>query len=186
MTSASRHPSHYVNWLVDFILLTAVTIYLWREAILKRSNHSWVYGPTYLVGMGAILILADPTRHVLQDWHLWHAPMYISNCPVRALQIPQRTCIQNSDCGSHDCGGGFFSVHPGEDCFTCWEDSGMCSEGAETFGCLSTWGWLFTIVCTYLGFLLFFVGVLWNSSSVFERIARQWKQILSEQGRGRG
>lgn len=167
--------------MVDFVLLTAVTIYLWREARVKRTDSGTIYGPTYLVAVGSLLILADPTRHVLQDLQLWHAPMYISNCPVRALQIPERSCSQNSDCGSHDCGDGYFSVHAGEDCFTCWQDTGMCSEGAETFRCLSKWGWMLTIVSTYLGFSLFFAGVLWNSFPVFQRIARQWKQILSEQ-----
>lgn len=186
MTSASRHVSHYLNWGIDVVLLSAVTIYLWNESTKRQSSsHVGVYGPTYLVLLGSILILADPTRHVLQDLHYWHAPMYISGCPMRALQIPQRSCAASSDCGSHDCGDGYFSAHPGEDCFTCWEDTGFCSEGAETFRCLSKFGWFFTVFCTYSGFALFFVGVLWNSSAVLERIANQWKRIRSGRRGGR-
>ncbi|CAJ1932434.1 unnamed protein product [Cylindrotheca closterium] len=127
--------------------------------------------------MGSCLILADPIRHVLQDNEMWHAPMYISNCPVRALQQPIRACSQSSDCGAHDYGGGFFADEAGTDCFTCW-DNGMCSEGAETFRCLSTIGWVVTIFCSYIGFALFFTGVLWNYDLV-TKIRRKWKALTS-------
>jgi hypothetical protein len=168
-------------------MLGLVTGYLWYEACTKRQRrvmqaepsikqeHWIVYGPTYLVAMASLLILADPVRHVLQDLHYWKASMYIHGCPIRALQIPESTCSASEECGTHDCGGGYFSVHPGEDCFTCWYD-GMCSEGAETFRCLSWIGWLVTAFCTYVGFGLFFAGILWNSS-LLPKIAQKWKLL---------
>ena len=177
-------------------MLVGVSAYMWYDVCTKRRvrqpqlsstatsssrgkqiKHFNIYGPAYLVSIGSISILADPIRHVLQDLDYIGAAMYIHGCPVRALQIPTRTCSIPMDCGSHHCGGAYYSVHPGEDCFTCWND-GMCSEGAETFRCLSTVGWLVTVVCTYVGFALFFAGVLWNSR-IIPKIVRKWKILRS-------
>ena len=146
-----------------------------KQQITHTHYHFNIYGPAYLVSLGSILILADPIRHVLQDldYIIGGASMYIHNCPVRALQLPSRSCSIPNDCGSYHCGGVYYSVHPGEDCFTCWND-GMCSEGAETFRCLSIVGWLVTVVCTYVGFALFFAGVLWNSK-IIPKIVQKWK-----------
>jgi len=127
------------------------------------------------VAVASVLILADPLRHVLQDLHVWKANMYVHGCPDRALQLPERACSVPQDCGMHDCGEGYYSVNPGEDCFTCWAD-GMCSEGAETFRCLSGIGWFVTVICTYVGFAIFFVGVLWNSKLI-PKIVRKWKLL---------
>mmetsp|Transcript_6236 Transcript_6236/g.15519 ORF Transcript_6236/g.15519 Transcript_6236/m.15519 type:complete len:163 (-) Transcript_6236:354-842(-) len=159
-----------------------VTAYLWHQVSAKRRRRSYtdrwnIYGPAGLVTVAACLILIDPMRHVLQDAHLISASMYIHNCPIRALQLPERSCDLPSDCGAHHCGGSFYSDEAGTDCFTCWGD-GMCSEGAETFGCLTMVGWVTTILCTYVGFALFFVGVLWNSDLV-PKISRKWKDLTS-------
>lgn len=159
-----------------------LSIYFWYLACTKHTRDSQqsmmkTYGPALLVTIGSCLILADPVRHVLQDMDLWHAPMYISNCPVRALQQPKRSCSEPSDCGAYDCGEGFFADHAGTDCFTCWKD-GMCSEGAETFRCLSTTGWVVTIFCSYIGFSLFFTGVLWNYNLI-SKIRHKWRALTS-------
>jgi hypothetical protein len=182
VTSASRHFSHMLNIIIDLVLLGFVCSYFWYQAYTKRRRSQppspWsIYGPAYLVTLGSCLILADPVRHVLQDLHVWHASMYIHACPVRALQLPNRSCTQPSDCGVNACGGGYFSEKPGTDCFTCWED-GMCSEGAETFRCLSTIGWVVTIFCNYVGFSLFLAAVLW-SSNLLPKINRKWKALTS-------
>jgi len=161
-------------------MLGGVTAFIWYEACHKRQSISApkriIYGPAFLVSVASILILADPVRHVLQDLHyLITASMYIHNCPVRALQIPERACTMSQECGAHHCGGAYYSVNPGEDCFTCWND-GMCSEGAETFTCLSGIGWFVTVICTYVGFAFFFIGVLWNSNLIY-KIATKWKNL---------
>lgn len=206
VTSVSRHVSHWINFVVDIIMLGFVTSFLVYEAHTKRKprfapndanddnkdsndtttdrqirrRHWLIYGPVYLVLLGSILILIDPIRHILQDQHLIDprkSSMYIHGCPIRSPQLPEKSCRVSEDCGSHDCGGGYYSVHPGEDCFTCY-DGLQCSEGTETFRCLSLVGWLITVVCTYVGFTLFFVGVIWNSN-LHNKIATQWKVLRS-------
>jgi hypothetical protein len=183
VTSASRHMSHFLNLSIDLLMLGGVTALIWYEACTKRRSSlsapiQIVYGPAWLVSVASILILADPLRHVLQDLHLITASMYIHNCSVRALQIPARSCSVAEECGSHYCGGAYYSVNPGEDCFTCLND-GMCSEGAETFTCLSAIGWFVTVVCTYVGFALFFVGVMWNSNLIY-KISKTWKSLRAK------
>lgn len=52
----------------------------------------------------------------------------------------------------------------------------------ESFQCLSTVGWLFTIVFTYSGFILLMVGSLWNAN-IMDKLAElkeQWKALRSE------
>lgn len=115
--------------IVDVVMLGGVAAFVWYEARAKRRGIGGsVYGPALLVSVASILIIADPTRHVLQDLQLIGAPMYKPHCRV------------------------------------------------ETFACLSIIGWFFTVFCTYVGFALFFGGVIWNSNIV-DRIVKQWKDL---------
>lgn len=110
-------------------MLGGVVAFVWYEARAKRRGIGGsVYGPALLVSVASILIIADPTRHVLQDLQIIGAPMYKPHCHM------------------------------------------------ETFACLSIIGWFVTVFCTYVGFALFFGGVLWNSN-IFDRIAKQWKDL---------
>jgi len=49
----------------------------------------------------------------------------------------------------------------------------------ETMKCLSTVGIIFTVVCTYLGFILLAVGVFWNAKILtkLKDICVRWKAI---------
>jgi len=57
--------------------------------------------------------------------------------------------------------------------------AGICTEGAETFGCLSAVGWAFTVGATYSGFLLLFVGAAWNANllSKLAAIQDKWRAL---------
>lgn len=69
------------------------------------------------MGMSVPLVMADLTRHVLQDEGMLPAS--------------------------------FSMFRPG------------CHE--NDMRCLSLVGWLFTVVCTYSGFICLFIGVLWSA-----------------------
>jgi len=47
---------------------------------------------------------------------------------------------------------------------------------AENMSCLSFTGWLFTVVFTYSGFLLLFIGTMWNANIIakFKEIRQKW------------
>jgi len=51
----------------------------------------------------------------------------------------------------------------------------------ENFTCLSAVGWIFTIVCTYSGFVLLFIGTMWNANFIqkIKQIKQEWKALRS-------
>jgi len=54
-----------------------------------------------------------------------------------------------------------------------------CPE--ETMRCLSPLGVVFTIICTYSGFVLLFVATMWNASMIqkLKAIRQQWRKLRS-------
>uniref|UniRef100_A0A7R9ZIP3 Uncharacterized protein n=1 Tax=Craspedostauros australis TaxID=1486917 RepID=A0A7R9ZIP3_9STRA len=176
------------------MLMTFMSCYMAHEARTKRryrhasSASCWIiHGPTILMILASGLILMDPLRHYLQDQGYLRASMYIPNCPTRSYQTPPRSCTQSSECGAHHCGGEFYADRQGQDCFTCGMADGAavgltaghvgrCSKGAEAFACLSRIGWMVTIACTYIGFVCFVVGVVWNTN-LHLKIRNRWKLL---------
>jgi len=75
VSTASRHLSHTLTLVVNLVVLGAVLAFTVRQAPRRRRGGerrlSRVYGPSLLVGVGAVFILADNTRHVLQDSGIW-------------------------------------------------------------------------------------------------------------------
>eukprot|EP00456_Euglypha_rotunda_P007721 TRINITY_DN1139_c0_g1_i1.p1 TRINITY_DN1139_c0_g1~~TRINITY_DN1139_c0_g1_i1.p1 ORF type:complete len:125 (-),score=5.98 TRINITY_DN1139_c0_g1_i1:198-572(-) len=59
------------------------------------------------------------------------------------------------------------------------------SEGCphENMHCLSTVGWLFTVVATYSGFLLLVIGTMWNANicDKVKDIKAEWRRLRSLQ-----
>lgn len=52
-------------------MMIGIVIFLLYER-RKRKGSCWtVSGPVILVAMGAVFIMCEPTRHVLQDWKIW-------------------------------------------------------------------------------------------------------------------
>lgn len=61
-----------------------------------------------------------------------------------------------------------------------WKDCGMYGSGeAENLTNLTLVGWMFTIVCTYSGFICLFVGILWNANIVqrLKVIKQRWREL---------
>jgi len=51
-----------------------------RKAPKTRTGTHWqIYGPSYLTYIASILIMADLTRHVLQDLGIWTSDSWISS-----------------------------------------------------------------------------------------------------------
>ncbi|CAB9500054.1 expressed unknown protein [Seminavis robusta] len=179
-------------------MLVAVVLFVAYESSKRASCK---YGPTILISVASLLILVDPTRHVLLDQTHWqyvhqYGGMYRHNCPVRALMLPPRECNVAADCGPYHCGGDFYAMAPHQDCFTCYDNDedttssttttttgSMCSEGMETFACLSVTGWIVTIGMTYLGFALFIIGTLWNANILHKisDIRHEWNRLRGTQ-----
>jgi hypothetical protein len=54
---------------------------------------------------------------------------------------------------------------------------------SESIACLSAVGWVFTIIATYLGFTLLFVGTMWNAN-ICEKcteIGEKWNELRADE-----
>jgi len=124
--------------------MICVNMYMLYCARTKRKrSKSFIhkYGPVLLTTLAALFIMADLTRHILQDLKVWKegpwpgSSQYRSNCPH------------------------------------------------ENVTCSSEVGVVFTIIFTYTGFILLFIGTMWNANLLtkLKEIRRQWK-VLRERG----
>jgi len=124
--------------------MIGLSMYIGWTAKRRSGTHWHKWGPTYLTVTAGFLIMADLTRHILEDVGAW----------------PERM-------GYHNWWGA------GE-----YRDD--CSE--ETMRCLSVVGVLFTIVATYLGFVLLVVGTMWNANIVdkLKQIKEEWRRLRGQ------
>jgi len=64
-----------------------------------------------------------------------------------------------------------------------WPGSSEYRSGCEeeNVTCLSAVGWIFTIACTYSGFILLFWGTMWNANLLgkLKQIKKQWQALRS-------
>ena len=62
-----------------------------------------------------------------------------------------------------------------------WPGSSEYRHGCESenMSCLSAVGWIFTVVCTYSGFILLFIGTMWSANIVskLKAIREKWKAL---------
>lgn len=90
------------------------------------------YGPFYLTLLAVPLIMADLTRHVLQDADMISLSMYRDGCDHHT--------------------------------------------GFRGITCLGVWGWLFTIIFTYSGFLCLLIGTFW-AANIVGKVKDAWSNI---------
>jgi len=121
--------------------MIGLCIYVALHARSRYGTHSQKFGPTYLTVAASFLVMADLTRHVVEDLGWW----------------PERL--------PNGWGAGEYR----QDC------------PQEEIHCLSVVGVLFTMVFTYLGFLMLLVGTLWNANIVarLKEIRAHWRSLRS-------
>jgi len=58
-----------------------------------------------------------------------------------------------------------------------WSNMYVCES--ESMRCLSVCGWLFSVVFTYVGFILLMWGISWNANimGILEDIGEKWTEI---------
>jgi len=74
VSAAATQLGHYIAWGVTVLVMLGLIIYV---AIKKKQRFgSWwkINGPLLLTVLAALLILADTTRHCLQDIGWWPEP----------------------------------------------------------------------------------------------------------------
>ena len=70
----ARHLSHYIAFFVNLLLLGGLCGYLWHCARDRDPAVESQFGPFALCCGAYALLMADPSRHLLQHWNVWPAP----------------------------------------------------------------------------------------------------------------
>jgi len=139
VTAAARVLGHYISFGVTATMMIGVNSYILYCCMTKRRKQPFCkkYGPLILTFFAALFIMADLTRHLLQDLNLWKSGPWPGSSEYRP------------------------------DCPT------------ETMKCLSILGVFFTVIATYTGFILLFIGTMWNANIVtkLKQIKRKWNEL---------
>ena len=179
-TEAAKALSHTFSFALTLTVLTNLcqfTILKCCADTHRRPLHRR-YAPAILVCASVPLIMADLTRHVLQDAGIWPAghdrwssSMYRS--PVGQCSADNDTCRVSTD------DGGYGLHRP----WTCDAQAGQCVCPEASVRCL-TWpvGVLFTVVSTYAGMACLVAGVLLGSNAL-SKIREQLARRSSRRGR---
>jgi len=141
VTAGARQTGHYISFGLTLGMMLAVNGYMLYCAITKRAHEKkHRYTPLILTSIAAVLIMADLSRHVLQDLNWWKSGPF-----------------------------------PGSS-----EYNENCHR--EFFYCLSPVGWIVTIGCTYIGFLLLFWGTMWNAHLLdkLRDVKRRWRELRQQ------
>jgi len=80
-SDASRTLAHELSFGITGAVFLALCLYTGCTARKRRwGTHCQIFGPTYLMIFACLLIMADLTRHVLQDWGAIGMRMYRPGC----------------------------------------------------------------------------------------------------------
>jgi len=155
VTQAARELGHVISLAITAFMMVVVNCFMvWTMKNRDRSQgFMFYYGPVMLTLVATPLILADVTRHVLQDSGIWEE-----------CDRPDDVIWSNDKC--------FWSSSQ----YKCTTAPPHCIPDAnENMFHLSPMGVLFTIVFTYLGFVCLMIGTLWNAN-----ICEKIKDLRSE------
>jgi len=158
VSAAAREMGHWISLAITGCMMVFVIAYLWYT--LKRRSRKrgfWhKYGPLICCMIAAPLVLADTTRHVLQDKGIW------KECDRTKGEIWGPQCLWSSS-----------QYH-------CTLKSPHClPTRQENLSHLSVMGIIFTILFTYIGFFFLFVGTMWNANLLtkLRQIRDKWHQL---------
>jgi len=71
VTAAARSLGHYISFGVTLTMMIGINIYIAYKSQNRKRPHWVKYGPLYFTLIAALLVMADLTRHVLQDLNVW-------------------------------------------------------------------------------------------------------------------
>jgi hypothetical protein len=136
-----------------------------------RPHHLAMWGAFYLTALSVPLVMADLTRHVLQDSGYWE-----SACPYNT----EKECVSASKTTEHS--SCYWTTHdtapPGE-CVNSdfWKPGSSMYYGSDDK--LSIVGVIFTVILTWSGYICLIVGVIWSANIhlKLKEIRDQWREL---------
>lgn len=85
-TEGAKQLSHSISFGVTLAMLTNLTQFVWWNNKKRTGSHLSRFGPTYLCLLSVPLVMADLTRHVLQDAGMVKLAMYRNNCDSAGIK----------------------------------------------------------------------------------------------------
>jgi hypothetical protein len=152
---------HWISFgitLAMMVVIITVVVYSLKKRPAKLGFIQR-YGPLICTIIAAPLIMADLTRHVLQDTNIW------KECERQPGEIWGDNCLWSSSQ------------------YRCTLPSPHCiPDDQENMAHLSPMGIVFTIIFTYVGFIFLTIGTLWNANIVskIRQIKKQWILLRSQ------
>lgn len=170
--------AHSVTFGINLAVFTNLAQYMYTDTKRRRANipfHFRKWGPFYCIVAATIGVMADLSRHLINDANNW----FLVN-PI----TEEKTKFDFSECmysvpvvsGSSQC------VARGTGPFIVQEQNalGLSLSMYNDDGSLSIYGWLFTIVGTWSGFAFLFVGVFWYGD-IGEKLRAQFAALRGHQ-----
>lgn len=135
-----------------------------REKGKDAKGHWAVYGPVYFAAASVPLVMADLTRHALQDAGFWGPACNYNTGPE--CEAHDGCVWSHHDSASYECDNTNF-----------WKPGSSMYYGTDDK--LSIVGIIFTVICTWSGYIALFVGVVWaaNIHTKLGEIKAQWRLL---------
>lgn len=94
-TAAAKALSHTLSFGIILAALTNLAQYTAWKSADRRGSHWRKYGPLYLILLAIPFIMADLTRHVLQDADIWvnGSSMFVPDCPYSERGLGGFRCL---------------------------------------------------------------------------------------------
>lgn len=115
------------------------------------------WGPFNLLVLAMFLMLADLTRHLVND--AWG-----TSCTEIADGQKLQVCSSDGHCTDLDSK------------YTQYCKSVPMANEYTSTGALSVYGWAFTIVCTWSGFACLFAGICW-AINLPAKVSAEWRRL---------
>lgn len=165
-TAATRSFSHSLTFGFSLAVFTNIVQYAVGKTHKTRANISpWAnkWGPTICLIFASIFSMADLVRHLINDsWGTacdeldeWQRMQLCNGTDMSSCQV--KDAKYNKACYSQNVMNEFDGT-------------------GEGFPHLSVYGWVFTIFCTWTGFILLFIGIFWLISFP-QKFRAKWRAL---------
>lgn len=168
-TPSTRSFTHSLTWGINLMVVTNMLQFVFAKTKRSRKHLPFCrkWGPFNCILLSLPLMMADLTRHLVNDaWGTACEELDRDRFPHAVLGF------QNSP------GGAFQPIAEGYNKYC--KSVPMANEYTST-GALSAYGWVFTIFCTWSGFIAMFVGIFW-ALSLPQKVMAQWRAIRARGG----
>jgi len=162
-TAASRSFSHAVTFAIDLAAFTNIVQFaVGKTNRARKGKRFWrKWGPVICIVLATILADADLVRHLIND--AWGTV-----CVERDSKDTLKVCSKDEQCKQLD---PKFNKY-------CYSQP-MLNEfngHGEGFPHESIYGWVFSIFCTWTGYILLFVGIFWIIN-LPQKLKAQWRAV---------